>query len=323
MAIAGVVLGALTLFAWGMSGPATANALTNCDTNEAGITAGEQQMLGLINDARTSVGLGTLTFSPTLNRAAAWKSADPSSTGSNGVAFSHTDSTGRDPFTRMADCGYPKSSTGGENIAFGSSNPATIFAMWMSSPGHRGAINGTALDGSFDPYYLQLSRRFVAIGIGEHSGAWTTDFGYVDDSGVIQPTPGSTTTAPPATATTAVPATPTNTPSPTPTNTPSPTPTKTPSPTPTPPPMPISNVGLTVSLSVGINLVTYAGPSQPVANALGSLRGSLETAYAWDAAHGRWLKYVAGLPGYVDSFTRMEPGGVYYIELDAAGVWTY
>jgi hypothetical protein len=305
MAVAGVVLGALALLAWGANGPATANALTNCDTTEAGITPAEQQMLGLINGARASVGMNALVLSPTLDRAAAWKSADPSATGSGGAAFSHTDSTGRDPFVRMTDCGYPSGRGGGENIAFGSPDPATIFAMWMSSPGHRGAINGTRLDGTVDPSYTQLSSRFVAIGIGEHSGAWTLDFGYVDDSGA--PRPPATTATATATAT----------------NTPSPTPTSTPTPTPTPLPMPISNAGVSVQLASGLNLVTYAGPSQPVANAMGSLRGALKNVYAWDAANGRWLKYAAGLPGYVDSFTTMEPGRVYYIELTAAQIWTY
>jgi hypothetical protein len=87
--------------------------------------------------------------------------------------------------------------------------------------------------------------------------------------------------------------------------------------------MPISNAGVSVQLAAGLNLVTYAGPSQPVANAMGSLRGALKNVYAWDAANGRWLKYAAGLPGYVDSFTTMEPGRVYYIELTAAQIWTY
>jgi hypothetical protein len=310
MAVAGALLGAFALVAWAANGASTASALTNCDTTEAGITPAEQQMLTLINQARASVGLNSLVLSPTLDRAAAWKSADPSATGSGGVPFSHTDSTGRDPFMRMTDCGYRAGRGGGENIAFGSSNPATIFAMWMESPGHRGAINGTALDGSIDPSYMQYSRGFVAIGIGEHFGAWTTDFGYVDDSGAPPPA-STTTTAPPATST------PTSTPSPT------ATPTKTPSPTPTPPPAPINVVGVTLPLSAGMNLVTYAGPNQPVANALGSLRASLSNVYEWDAASGHWLKYAAGLPAYVDSFTAMEPGRVYYIELRAPEIWTY
>jgi hypothetical protein len=60
-----------------------------------------------------------------------------------------------------------------------------------------------------------------------------------------------------------------------------------------------------------------------VANALGSLRASLSNVYEWDAASGPWLKYAAGLPAYVDSFTAMEPGRVYYIELRAPEIWTY
>src|SRR5512138_2556873 len=114
-----------------------ARALTNCDTSEDAVNAAEQQMLDLINQARSQTGLGALKFSPALNRAAAWKSADGPSNGLGG-GFSHTDSLGRTHLVRFRDCGYPYG--GGENVAYGSTTDQTIFDIWMASPGHRANI---------------------------------------------------------------------------------------------------------------------------------------------------------------------------------------
>ena len=219
-AASGTVLVALMAVALATGTGRPARALTNCDTTEAGITAPEQTMLGLINDARAAAGLGALRLSPNLDRAAAWKSADSSA---SGPGFDHTDSLGRSINTRFPDCGY--SITGvysGENVAYGSTSPSTIFGMWMDSAGHKANI---------------LNSRYTVIGIGMHNGAWTTDFGSRDDSGDIAlppPSPSATPTiATPAPATASpTPATTTPTASPTPSATPSPTPTATPTPRP-------------------------------------------------------------------------------------------
>lgn len=174
-----MVVAAFVAVIWTLGGTPNAKALSNCDTTEAGITAAEQQMLTLINNARTSAGLQALKLSPNLNRAAAWKSADPSATGSGGFPFSHTDSLGRSPVTRAPDCGY--ASGAAENIAYGSSDPQTSFNMWMASSGHKANI---------------LMASYKVIGIGQHGTAWTTDFGYIDDSGATAPPPATPT--PPA-----------------------------------------------------------------------------------------------------------------------------
>lgn len=200
--------------AWAVGGTPNANALTNCDTTEAGITAAEQQMLTLINGARASAGVQALKLSPNLNRAAAWKSADPSATGSGGFPFSHTDSLGRSPYTRAPDCGYATGAA--ENIAYGSTDALTIFNMWMASSGHRANI---------------LMASYVVIGIGQHGTAWTTDFGYIDDSGASASAPPPATATQPAStatqpvATTTQPASTATQPAPTATNTPAATPT--------------------------------------------------------------------------------------------------
>ncbi|MGH2632810.1 MAG: hypothetical protein ACRDG3_05310, partial [Tepidiformaceae bacterium] len=48
----GLALFAAGLFSWQGGGAQPAHALTNCDTNEAGVNAQEQAMLDLMNQAR-------------------------------------------------------------------------------------------------------------------------------------------------------------------------------------------------------------------------------------------------------------------------------
>ena len=268
----------LALFAVGTlpRGGTGAAALTNCTTTEDGINAAEQQMLTLINDARTAAGMGALKFSPNLNRAAAWKSAD---SGSNGLGsgFSHTDSLGRLPTARAQDCGY--ASGAAENIAYGYTSPDAIFGMWMGSSGHKANI---------------LMASYKVIGIGQHGSAWTTDFGYQDDSGAFSPVSTSTPTR---------------------------TPSATPSPAPTSAPRVLS--GISMGLSAGINLVTYAGERQPVSAGLQTLQGYLLAVYQWDAARVVWERYIPGGPGYVNSFSSLEAGRVYYIQVSEDVIWAY
>ena len=288
VSVAGLLL--LTLFALGAlpRGGSSASALTNCTTSEEGITAAEQQMLRLINDARAVAGAGVLKLSPNLNRSAAWKSADNGSNGL-GTVFSHTDSLGRAPTARAQDCGY--ASGAAENIAYGSTSPDVIFGMWMGSSGHKANI---------------LMASYKVIGIGQHGSAWTTDFGYFDDSGSVSPPPTPTSTAIPAATS---------------------TPTQAPSSPATPSAAPTSVVrvlsGVSLRLSAGINLVTYAGESQPVSAGLQSLRGYVLAMYQWDASRNVWERYIPGGPGYVNSFSSLEAGQVYYIQVSADVTWAY
>ena len=147
----------------------TARALTNCSTNTAGLDASEQQLFTLINAFRTANGVAPLKLSPNLSQAAAWMSEDQSSHGS----FSHTDSLGRSPFTRVQDCGYG-SSGAGENLAL-TSSAQSAFTLWQNSTaGHRENM---------------LNSRWTVMGLGHAGNIWTADFGSLDDSGqVAQPT---------------------------------------------------------------------------------------------------------------------------------------
>jgi uncharacterized protein YkwD len=218
LAISGAIAAVLVAAGWTFAASQPASALSNCDTSEAGITPAEQQMLDLINNARAQAGVQPLKLSSTLNRSAAWLSTYVATTG----IFDHF-ADGRSPSQRAKDCGYPGTGAG-ENLAMGYGTPADIFALWMGSPGHRANI---------------LLAGYTVVGIGQHGTAWTTDFGYTDDSGVVAPPPSTTTPQPTATATntafpTAATAQPTNPPTATPTATPSPTASPTPSPTATP-----------------------------------------------------------------------------------------
>ncbi len=190
-----------------------ARALVNCDV-PSGIEMDsvEQQVLTLVNQARGQQNppLAPLAANTALNRAAAWMAKDMTTRSQ----LSHTDSLGRDPFKRMADCGYARS--GGENVGAGSASGGlnsanAIFNAWMGSSGHRQAI-------------LYPTFKDVGIAYADANGGryWAMDFGYGSSGGGG----GSTTVAtatPTRTATSSVPtATATATASPTPTATPTP-----------------------------------------------------------------------------------------------------
>ncbi len=134
------------------------------------LDAEEQAFLKLINDYRAANGLGTLQVSLSLSTAADWMSNDMATKG----YFSHTDSTGRDSFTRMKSFGYTFNTWLGENIAAGYSDAANTFNQWKNSPGHNANM---------------LLPDFKVIGIGRvtNLGAyyryyWTTDFGGTVDT---------------------------------------------------------------------------------------------------------------------------------------------
>lgn len=138
------------------------------------LDAEEQAFLNLINNYRSANGLSPLQASVLLTNAADWMSNDMAVKG----YFSHTDSAGRDPFTRMRNFGYNFNTWLGENIAAGYSDATNTFNQWKNSPGHNANM---------------LQPEFKAIGIGRvvNSGSfyryyWTTDFGGVVDS-VLNP----------------------------------------------------------------------------------------------------------------------------------------
>lgn len=201
-ALAAAGLLALVLAAVQLVPTRSASAAANCDVAAgAEMDTVEQQVLTLVNTARAQQQppLAPLAANDALNKAAAWMAKDMT----KATALSHTDSLGRDPFKRMADCGYARS--GGENVGAGSASGGlnsanAIFNAWMGSSGHRQAI-------------LYPTFKDVGIAYADANGGryWAMDFGY----GPSGTSAGST---------------PTPTRTPTPTATPSPMPTATPTP---------------------------------------------------------------------------------------------
>ena len=187
------------------SGPRTVAALTNCSAGSGAMDGTEQQMLQLFNNARAQAGAGPLAANTTLANAAAWMVEDMLA---NNYFRHEPDSLGRTFAQRMVQCDVTKVGSPGENLAFGSSNPGPIMDLWMSSPGHCGAI---------------LHAGYTSVGIAQVSGVWAAVFA---GSGI--PTQCGSTPTP----------TPTRTPTPTPSASPSPivtlSPTVTPSATATP-----------------------------------------------------------------------------------------
>jgi uncharacterized protein YkwD len=167
----------------------------------------EQAFATLINNYRAQNGLGPLSIDWEMQASSDWMSADM---GQNGY-FDHTDSLGRDPWTRMCTFGYCYNTWKGENIAAGFATAQSVFTAWQNSPGH----NANMLGANYTA--MGISRVYAAGSI--YGWYWTNDFGGVNSNA----TPPASTT-----------------PTDLPTFTPSPTasPTRSPSPTPTPPTMP-------------------------------------------------------------------------------------
>ena len=121
-----------TLMIVAPGGATTAEALTNCNVTDSTFDEAEQAFLDLINKYRADNGRQPLTISTNLNRAAEWKALD---LGTH-LFFAHTDSLGRDPQQRIADCGGAP--WFGENLAAGTnlSSAQSAFSIWRSSSGH-------------------------------------------------------------------------------------------------------------------------------------------------------------------------------------------
>ncbi|OAI39870.1 hypothetical protein AYO38_06760 [bacterium SCGC AG-212-C10] len=299
LALTGVALVALSNWP---NGAPRVHALVNCDTGTAAMDAEETQALALMNAERAAAGLGPLKVSPSLSRAAAWKSED-------NVAhppLSHTDSLGRNtvqqpPGNRAIDCGYR--TWAGENVAVGFGTAQSVVTAWMGSSGHRANI---------------LGKDYKVAGIGKVGSMWTAVYGVADDSGDTSTPPTSVATATktptkmPTTGATAATSTPTA--SPTPTRTPTLVPTATPT---------LAPIIAEVTLDAGFNLATYAGPQRAPAQAFASIDDVLRAAYLWDAVNERWYRYLPGAPAYASNLDAVRPGDAVFLDLAAPETWKY
>jgi uncharacterized protein YkwD len=125
--------------------------------------------LTLINAYRVQNSAPALQVSIALTNSAQWMSTDMA----NNNYLDHTDSLGRDPYTRMIAFGYDYNTDEGENVAAGNSDASDTFTQWKNSAEH----NANMLDASY--LVIGIGRAYSAT--STYGWYWTTDFGgYVD-----------------------------------------------------------------------------------------------------------------------------------------------
>jgi uncharacterized protein YkwD len=93
----------------------------------------EKQVLSLHNQARANAGLGALSGTNALGKAAARRCSEII------TKFSHTRPNGTSWSTVLAQFGISYR-VAGENIAYGYSSPSSVHNAWMKSSGHRANI---------------------------------------------------------------------------------------------------------------------------------------------------------------------------------------
>lgn len=203
--------------------------LTDClvDSSKITISEQEQSLFDKINAYRLQHGLNALVWSDALLRGAKWMSEDMLKSGK----LSHIDSLGRDPGTRLTNCGYTDYTTLAENIDSGTNDSTSTFNAWQHSPPHNANL---------------LNQSVVDVGIGLSSNPPVNSYYWTLDL-------GSRTTSPTPTIT--------NTPSVTPTLSPSPTPPNTLSPTPSPTLTPVPTSILTPTLTLAPTFVPDFTPN--------------------------------------------------------------
>jgi len=50
----------------------------------------------------------------------------------------------------------------------------------------------------------------------------------------------------------------------------------------------------------------------PVAVAVANQHGALRAVYTWDASTGSWLRYIPGVPAYVNTLINLHRGTAYW-----------
>ena len=93
----------------------------------------EEEVLTLVNQERSKIGLKPLQMDWELARVARMKSQDMAQKN----YFSHTSPTYGSPFDMMKQFGI-NFRTAGENIASGQPTPKEVMESWMNSQGHQG-----------------------------------------------------------------------------------------------------------------------------------------------------------------------------------------
>ncbi len=153
------------------------------------LDAEQSAFVALINNYRAQNGAGPLQVSVALQQSSQWMSGDLAAKN----YFSHTDSLGRDPFTRMTAFGYTHYPEG-ENIAAGYSDAQSTFTQWQTAcdPDSTGACTYAHRQNMLNPSYKVLGVGRVYNASATYRWYWTTDFGaYVDQTIGSTPSPSA------------------------------------------------------------------------------------------------------------------------------------
>lgn len=263
---------AATLLASLAGAPRETRAITRCDVDAYDNDTDELQFLTVINAYRVEHGAGKLTISANLNRAAAWMARDMGTH----AYFGHVDSLGRDPWVRTVDCGYPVA--GGENLAAGNlkSSAQSAFELFRGSPSHN--------ENMLQTRYKQIGIARVYVAGSPYEWYWATTFGTIDDG------TGPASAAPVAAVS---------------------TPTQAPPPRAEAPPPAVAAKRPALALVAGSTRQPWPFAAEPVAELLAA-HPAISAVYVFDAASGDWLRAGAGLPGFANTLTALEPGRDYW-----------
>lgn len=120
-----------------------------------------KQVVKLVNEERTKVGLKEVTLDTNIEAAALVRAKEIE------TSFSHTRPDGRNFSTALQEQNVSFKGAG-ENIAWGQSSPEAVMKAWMNSDGHRANI---------------LNPNYTKIGVGYYQNAkgtnyWTQLFTY-------------------------------------------------------------------------------------------------------------------------------------------------
>ena len=121
----------------GVSFEAPANVAA--EASPLGLISIEQELIELVNQQRTLVGLLPLSTNGQLIQAAKSHTQDMALFSN----LSHTGSNGSTPASRIAGTGYLLKSSG-QNIAAGHTTASSVMSAWMQSPEHRANILNAA-----------------------------------------------------------------------------------------------------------------------------------------------------------------------------------
>lgn len=132
-----------------ITGPNTNNTPDNSQESNQNQTVDQnesyiRQVVALVNQERSALGLNALTLESTVSAAAQLRAEECA------TSFSHTRPNGSSCFTALQEMGIDYRGAA-ENIAYGQRTPQEVVNAWMNSDGHRKNI---------------LNGKYTEIGIG-------------------------------------------------------------------------------------------------------------------------------------------------------------